>query len=663
MTRLRLTLLCPLGFPNKSNIINSKMAYRLSLLLSLLLAGISLHAQTAIEEIKNNTEYYSAEGDGYDVYDAKNNAMLVINNRIASWVSSSTEESSVTEGGVSYVSQSSEVKQFALTALQDVEYVVLEDEPERARVFCWVAKSDVQKMFDLRRQKALEYIETGKKAEQRLQIDDALRNYYWALMLSRSIPDAMGAVRAEFGGQEEYCQSFLPMKIKSVLAGVNARIDGSVKVGDRYVVHVYLTYEGNDVATLQLHYSDGNSRVGPVTARDGIADLELSALPHDEKLGLRYEYSFRTEAENLDPELRILFREMKAPTIENARVEIPLKVDEKKGTIEAAKKAREGVSSGMVGISESIVSEEVKIPKRIAFTGVDNADSLYAIMTEVENAIRNRSISDVEQYFTREAFGVLDTLVNKTGTITVSSSSPWYDFVDAGDLVLARFCRVRLKFRNGRSFSEGITFRFCKESGKIESLAFALTKKAEADIFNAAASWPEVSRFTILRFMEDYQTAYALKRLHYIDKIYSDEAVIMTGTVLRAKAPLEGKPITLGGSNSVVKYTQMDKREFIDRLRRQFSSREYVHLTYEDNVTKAMNSQYAGKKGTIFAVEIKQYYHSPAYSDEGYLTLVFDVSGQSPLIYVRLWQPDKTTLAKAGGEFKDIDEFVSEIHM
>lgn len=662
MIRLGFTLLRPLGFRNNSFTINSKMSFRVSLLFFLLLVGFSLHAQTAIEKIKSNPEYYSAEGDGYDVYEARKNAMLLINNRVASWVSSSTQESSVTEGEVGYISQSSEVKQFALTALQDVEYVVLEDEPERARVFCWVSKSDVQGMFDLRRQKALEYIETGKKAEQRLQIDDALRNYYWALMLSRSIPDAMGSVRAEFGGQEEYCQSFLPMKIKSVLSGLSARIEGSEKVGDQYVVHLHLTYEGNDVATIQLHYSDGNSRVGPVTARDGIADLELSALPHDNKLGLRYEYSFRTEAENLDPELRILFSEMKAPTIENARVEIPLKVDEKKGTIEASKKAKSGVSSGVAGVGEAVVSEQVRIPKRIAFTGVDNADSLYAIMLEVERAIRNQSIADVEHYFTKESFGVLDTLVNKTGTITVSSSSPQYEFVDAGELVLARFCRVRLKFRNGRSFSEGITFRFGKESGKIESLAFALTKKAEADIFNAAASWPEVSRFTILRFMEDYQTAYALKRLHYIDRIYSDEAVIMTGTVLKSRAPLEGRPITLGGSDNVVKYTQMDKREFIDRLRRQFSSREYVHLTYEDNVTKTVNSQYA-EKGKIFAMEIKQYYHSPVYSDEGYLTLVFDVSGQSPLIYVRLWQPDKTSLAKAGGEFIGIDEFVSEIHM
>ena len=636
----------------------------LPLLLGALLAGSGLvRGQEAVVRIQNDPDYYSAEGEGYDVYDAKNKAMLLINNRIATWVSSKTEDSSVTEGDTSYTIQSSEVKQFALTALRDVEYLVLEDEPNKARVFCWVSKADVQGMFDLRRQKALEYIETGKKAEQRLQIDDALRNYYWALMLSRSIPDAMGAVRAEFGGEEQYCQSFLPMKIKSVLSQVKAELMGCDKVDGGYLAHLHLTYDGKDVATLQLHYSDGNSRIGPVMAKDGAAELELSALPHDDKLSIRYEYSFRNEAENLDPELRVLFSEMKAPVIENTRVEVPVRVDVKKETMVAGKKGIGGVSSGVLSESEVVAPEEIKMARRIAFTDVDNADSLYMIMSEVEGAIRDHAIERVAEYFTPGAYGVLDTLVNKTGALSVMPGNPWYEFVDAGSQVLARFCRVRLKFKNGRMFRENITFRFDKESGKIQSLAFGLTKKAEDDIFNASSSWPDVSRFTILQFMEDYQTAYALKRLHYIDKVYSDEAVIMTGTVLKKGTQVEGRPITLGGSdNKAVTYSTMNKGEFLERLRRQFAGREYVHLTYEDNTTKIINSQYA-EKGSIFAIEIKQYYHSPVYSDEGYLTLIFDVSKELPLIYVRFWQPNKAELSKAGGEFVPLDEFIGEVYM
>ena len=96
----------------------------LSFLTTVILVGSVLHAKEAVVRIQNDPGYYSAEGEGYDVYDAKEKAMLLINNRIASWVSSTTEDSSVSEGDVNYVSRSSEVKQFALTALQDVDYLV-----------------------------------------------------------------------------------------------------------------------------------------------------------------------------------------------------------------------------------------------------------------------------------------------------------------------------------------------------------------------------------------------------------------------------------------------------------------------------------------------------------------------------------------------------------
>lgn len=46
-------------------------------------------------------------------------------------------------------------------------------------------------------------------------------------------------------------------------------------------------------------------------------------------------------------------------------------------------------------------------------------------------------------------------------------------------------------------------------------------------------SWEEDSRICLIRFLEDYQTAYALKRLDYIESIFSDDAWIITGTVLK----------------------------------------------------------------------------------------------------------------------------------
>jgi hypothetical protein len=42
-------------------------------------------------------------------------------------------------------------------------------------------------------------------------------------------------------------------------------------------------------------------------------------------------------------------------------------------------------------------------------------------------------------------------------------------------------------------------------------------------------SWSEYSRVTIINFIENYKTAYALKRLDYIESIFSDNALIIVG--------------------------------------------------------------------------------------------------------------------------------------
>ncbi len=227
-----------------------------------------------------------------------------------------------------------------------------------------------------------------------------------------------------------------------------------------------------------------------------------------------------------------------------------------------------------------------------------------------------------------------------------------YEFIQANGQVLARFCKVKIKFRNGKSFMENLVFRFNEESKKIQSVALALSKKAEEDIFNAASSWTEISRFTILQFMEDYQTAYSLKRLDYLEKIFSDEAIIITGTVLKTASSnqVEGMPIDFG--NTDVRFTRQNKQQYLSNLRRHFNEREYIHLTFEDNQTKVINAPRI-PRGTAFAIQINQLYNSPIYSDRGYLTLILDASKELPVIHVRLWQPEKSNMLT-------LDEFMNK---
>lgn len=239
-----------------------------------------------------------------------------------------------------------------------------------------------------------------------------------------------------------------------------------------------------------------------------------------------------------------------------------------------------------------------------------------------------------------------------TGRISLVGSNQQYHFVRANGQVLGKDCKVKIRFSNGRSFMEKLTFRFDEKTKKIQSLALALTKKAEDDIFNAASTWPEVSRYTILQFMEDYQTAYLLQRIDYLDKIFSDDAIIITGTMLKTapKAQVEGLPVDFGKND--IRYTRLNKKQFIEKLRTHFNEREYVHLTFEDNVTQVINAP-SLPPATAFVIQIRQIYNSPVYSDQGYLTLVLDASKELPIIHVRMWQPDKS-------DMMSIEEFMSK---
>ena len=83
----------------------------------------------------------------------------------------------------------------------------------------------------------------------------------------------------------------------------------------------------------------------------------------------------------------------------------------------------------------------------------------------------------------------------------------------------------------------------------------------------------------------------------------------------------------------------------LNNLKKHFKVNEYSHLIFEDNLIKKVNTNGLIEDGAAYAIQIRQYFNSPSYSDVGYLTLFLDMQGQYPMILVRLWQPDKSFTA------------------
>lgn len=595
------------------------------------------HAQS-IDEIKKNSNYIWGEGNGTTMSDAEGEALRQMSVQISVSVYNSSYDEESNDNSV----QKAVLQSVSSAKFTNVQMRVLEEEPN-AKVFCFMSRSEVKKMFEKRANHIANMVDAGKTAESRMMIDEALRNYYWALVLAKTTPEP---VEIEFNDKKGEATSLLPIKIKSVLAMINASVE---EIQDNKNIILGFTYNGKPVSSLNFKYNDGQSIVGPIVARDGIGEASMASIPADGKLHLTYELRFRNEVDPTDSDIAGAFNAGILPNI-NSSVAIAIKNNGKK------KAAAPALAS-----AEILAAQPTNDKRSIAMQNADNTDDLQKAVLAVEAAISSNNPKSAFNYFTPEGYTLFANLMAKNGKVTLVGKAQSHNFIIADGYIIGRATNIKRQFRNGKAFMEKLVYRFNPESRKIESVAFALTQRAENDIMNAAASWPEVSRWAILNFMEDYQTAFALKRIDYINSIFSDDALIITGTILKKLNNAErafdrSKSLDLGGPKDIA-YSQLSKTEYIDRLRKIFNTREYVHLQFEDNVTRMIDLPAINgiNKGAAFGIEIKQRYESTGYSDDGYLTMVFDTRGKLPIIHVRLWQPDKNNMMS-------LQEFISRFN-
>ena len=595
------------------------------------------HAQS-IDEIKKNSNYIWGEGNGTTMSDAEGEALRQMSVQISVSVYNSSYDEESNDNSV----QKAVLQSVSSAKFTNVQMRVLEEEPN-AKVFCFMSRSEVKKMFEKRANHIVNMVDAGKTAEGRMMIDEALRNYYWALVLAKTTPEP---VEIEFNDKKGEATSLLPIKIKSVLAMINASVD---EIQDGKNLILGFTYNGKPVSSLNFKYNDGQSIVGPIVARDGIGEASMASIPADGKLHITYELRFRNEVDPTDSDIAGAFNAGILPNI-NSSVAIAIKNNSKKKA-----------AAPVLASAEILAAQPTNDKRSIAMQNADNTDDLQKAVLAVEAAISSNNPKSAFNYFTPEGYTLFANLMAKNGKVTLVGKAQSHNFIIADGYIIGRATNIKRQFRNGKAFMEKLVYRFNPESRKIESVAFALTQRAENDIMNAAASWPEVSRWAILNFMEDYQTAFALKRTDYINSIFSDDALIITGTILKKLNNAErafdrSKSLDLGGPKDIA-YSQLSKTEYIDRLRKIFSTREYVHLQFEDNVTRMIDLPAINgiNKGAAFGIEIKQRYESTGYSDDGYLTMVFDTRGKLPIIHVRLWQPDKNNMMS-------LQEFISRFN-
>ncbi len=184
----------------------------------------------------------------------------------------------------------------------------------------------------------------------------------------------------------------------------------------------------------------------------------------------------------------------------------------------------------------------------------------------------------------------------------------------------------------GEEYQEAV-INFDK-SGKIIRFNLTVAMNIYQNIMKQGLSVEDISqRQQILSYVEHFRTAYNEKDINFLERIFSDDAIIITGTVIKLRT-LDGQ----GFSHNKVTYRKQNKQEYISRLKNSFAVNKYIRVRFDNvKIRKHPNPSYEG----FYGVTVEQSYsNSSGYSDEGYLFLLWDFRDpDNVLIHVRTWQP------------------------
>ncbi len=603
-------------------------------LLCLFVLSRAVFAQS-VEAIKASEEYLTGEGWGESLKAADNAALQDLISKISVSVESQFEniEEEITDQ-VSVDSRSacrSVVNTYSQATLQNTQRIVIENEPD-AHVFRYVKRTEVDKIFESRRLKVFDMAGSAARAVEKGKVDDALRYYYWAYCLLQSIPNANGVV----DNAGHVLTHWIPEQMNEVFGGVKA-----YKVSEENgVAEIRVLFKEQPVTSMDYTYFDGMDWSSLYGAKDGRGFVELRPGMTTENLKIKCEYEYSGEA-HIDKEISTVVNVMKGKVFRNAYVMVEMEPPSNSPSMGRTQTSRNQLAQQTPPLSiEGVAQSDGGVPSEarsqsITMLAEPESAPYRASIEKVIAAIRNRSYDAAEECFTEDGREMYRRLINY-GNARIMGE-PQYAFYTVGEAeVTCRSVPMSFSFRNnGRKFVEDVTFTFNKE-GKIDYLAFALDEKSTTDILQHAM-WSEYARKILAEFLENYKTAYALKRLDYIRSIFDDNAVIITGKVVTRQANAQGE---VGGeylNNKYVQYTRQNKEQYMRNLERCFASNEYINIRFANNdIVKA------GVGGEVYGIQIKQDYYSTNYGDTGYLFLMVDLNDpKKPIIKVRSWQPER----------------------
>lgn len=203
-----------------------------------------------------------------------------------------------------------------------------------------------------------------------------------------------------------------------------------------------------------------------------------------------------------------------------------------------------------------------------------------------------------------------------------------------------------------KKYQEGVVT--LNPTGQIINFHLALDPELYISVMGSAKAVEDVERrMLILEYVERFRNAYNLKDMNFLQQIYSDDALIITGKVVR-QVKNDAKMANV--NNVKIEYSKQSKKEYLTRLASVFKSNKRINVTFDD--IKVVRHPV---KAEFYGVTLKQGWEADRYSDVGYLFLLWDFTKpEMPQIHVRTWQPteiNNSVIPLPDDEIFSVDDF------
>jgi len=581
----------------------------------LLLMYLLMFAQTPNKsEVIGSGDYYYGSGTAFDVNEARDHALAELTSQIAVNVSSSFQEK-LQETGTKVTENTEKIlKTHSAATLRNVQEIRTPKSNGQIEVFCYLLKSEVNKIFDERKQLIAEMVRKADKSLEEQNAAYALKLYYFAGLLLNSLPDQ----NVICGGTNFTTE--IPHRINEIVRKIEFGFQDDRMISEKErEVTLTVRYDNKPVSLLDFMFWDGTNQIA-VQARDGLAAFKLygASVGFDElKLNIKYAYyecrnEYNVVANLWELVLKPEYRSQKTVKLEKSKTPAPATVQTgESSTFNIKLEYRDQQTP-----AETIIRETKKL-----LDIFDSGDESKIRLEYSDDTFLQRKLCDYLKYnHARALYKNIPATLNQT-------RNGWE----------LRKIRMLHDYPSiNRQTTEYLVLDFNKE-GRLCDLNTCITDYLYNKFVEEAEfgeDWG--NRQEIVKFLEKYRTAYMTRDIGTVDLMFAEDAIIIVGRKLERKIlPPDVIGYDRTDKQPDYEYLRLKKTDFISRQRQIFNAQKDILLDFGSfDIIRKNNDP------NIYGVEMRQNYFSTSYSDEGYLFLLIDFTEVDPLIYVRAWQPN-----------------------